>query len=654
MSEIFNKLANMSLLKPLGLLGLIGILILILIYILKPNYQQRLVSSTFVWKLSLKRKKKRLPISRFRNILVLICQVLILSLCAVILAQPVVKALAEMTEEQEKIYVIDASANMRATLQGETRFERAVAKIKADAAEVLAADGTVSVVLAGEKASFLVQRVTKTSQTLLNAALDDLVLADDLKCTYSAGDIVGAMALAEEIMVKNPDAKLTVYTATEYIDTSSARIENMAVPFGENSVIGEWNAAILGAKTELDENYYNIVVDFACYGVDTDVLLKVDVYDANDIPGNKITLSALVRCDNGDSQRHVFDTRNESTPIFSYSYMNVSLRDAVSGMSLEDSYTYDDYYFLYDGARPTIKIQYASSLPNPFVSAVLMGLRDTKRADWDIQISDLKKEDPVAMEGFDIYIFEHQMPAELPIDGVVILIDPDKAPAGSGLRVNNEIVSGDFKLAGGETHPVTELLTPENITVTKYRRIVESDGYASLWFCGGDPLFLLKNETDTKIAVLALDLNNSNLPVEWDLSILMTNLFNYFEPKTLQKPVAEVNETVSFQARGSMLRINDPTGTTTRFDNFPAEMRLIVPGTYTTTQTLLSGEESVESFYVKIAAAQSNIFPQEDFLDAPTVGKAPPPIDEDLITIFAAALVTFLFIEWWLQSREQF
>ena len=62
----------LKLLTPWGLLGLLGIAILILIYILKPNYQQKIISSTHIWKLSLKYRKKRIPINRFRNILIFI------------------------------------------------------------------------------------------------------------------------------------------------------------------------------------------------------------------------------------------------------------------------------------------------------------------------------------------------------------------------------------------------------------------------------------------------------------------------------------------------------------------------------------------------------------------------------------------------------
>ena len=99
----------MKLLTPLGLLGLLGLLVLLLIYLLKPNYQQKMVSSTYVWKRSLRYRKRKLPISKLRNILIIICQVLILTACAFILAQPFIKK--EVPPEiTEKAAVIDASA----------------------------------------------------------------------------------------------------------------------------------------------------------------------------------------------------------------------------------------------------------------------------------------------------------------------------------------------------------------------------------------------------------------------------------------------------------------------------------------------------------------------------------------------------------------
>ncbi|MDE5563498.1 MAG: BatA domain-containing protein, partial [Clostridiales bacterium] len=119
----------MSLLIPLGLLGLISLLALLIIYLIKPNYQQKLVSSTFIWKLSLKYQKKRIPINKLRNILILICQILILTLLAFILTQPAVVDKTEL-RDNEKIVIIDASASMLASSRYNTskytRFEQAV------------------------------------------------------------------------------------------------------------------------------------------------------------------------------------------------------------------------------------------------------------------------------------------------------------------------------------------------------------------------------------------------------------------------------------------------------------------------------------------------------------------------------------------------
>ena len=42
----------MTFLHPLGLLGLIGIPILIIIYIIKTQYTEQTISSTFLWTLS--------------------------------------------------------------------------------------------------------------------------------------------------------------------------------------------------------------------------------------------------------------------------------------------------------------------------------------------------------------------------------------------------------------------------------------------------------------------------------------------------------------------------------------------------------------------------------------------------------------------------
>ena len=149
----------MKLLLPLGLLGLLGIIVLIIIYIIRPNFQQKLISSTYIWKLSLKYRKRKLPISRLRNFLLILSQILIITACALILTKPS-WILKEQVEEPEVVLIIDSSASMRAGSDETTRYERAVHGAIEKAEDVFDKNGIVSVMLAARENSFLFERVT--------------------------------------------------------------------------------------------------------------------------------------------------------------------------------------------------------------------------------------------------------------------------------------------------------------------------------------------------------------------------------------------------------------------------------------------------------------------------------------------------------------
>ena len=79
----------MSFLYPLGLLGLIGVPIVILIYILKNKYNEQTVPSTYLWTLSERFFKKRNPLSGLAGIISLILQILTIIFVSLAIARPV-------------------------------------------------------------------------------------------------------------------------------------------------------------------------------------------------------------------------------------------------------------------------------------------------------------------------------------------------------------------------------------------------------------------------------------------------------------------------------------------------------------------------------------------------------------------------------------
>ena len=80
----------MSFLQPLGLLGLIGVPIIIIIYIIKSRFVQKPVASTFIWKRSLKYVKRKIPLSVILSLL-LILQILTVVAASFAIARPTVK-----------------------------------------------------------------------------------------------------------------------------------------------------------------------------------------------------------------------------------------------------------------------------------------------------------------------------------------------------------------------------------------------------------------------------------------------------------------------------------------------------------------------------------------------------------------------------------
>lgn len=651
----------MSWLTPLGFLGLIGLIILIIIYIIKPNYQNKIISSTFVWKLSLKYKKNKIPISKLRNILLLICQILAITVSSLILAQPFIEN--DKPSSTNKVFIIDASASMTTTYGGETRFERAVNLVRDQAEEVLKMEnGQVTIILAAEKASFLVDRADVSSRTEITMELDKL-LDPALKspCTYAGSDIDGAIKLAENVTGTESNVEVLLFTDNSYIDSGKVEI----VPVRNDQ---EWNAAILDVRARIVENRYEIEIDVACYGgINRDVEVEC-VIVGTDIYANSVEhhLNLTARCDNSEIETVTLSFTHEDKEVAaalndleSYTSIYVSIPE-------EDNFEMDNSFSLYGGDKLPLRIQYCSSKPNNYFDTALKVLRDRLSYRWDIEFKEImlfdeenahkQKEEP-ATEGFDVYIYEHMMPSILPTDGFVLLVNPNEEPAGSGFRLGREYNSyTDMTLSAGDdpNHPLLNNVNPEQITVTKYVEITSYDGYDAVLSCNNAPLLLVKNESDEKIAIMPFSLNFSNLPVILEFPLLMYNLIEYYIPSTVTEYVFDVNEKIELDSRSEELYItgggNEVTAT-----EFPFNMELKVPGTYTVIQTPISGVETIETFFVKMPASESNINAEYDALTPPYYyEEAENTSHEELLLYFAIALVTLLFAEWWLHTREQF
>lgn len=641
----------MSLLVPLGLLGLLGIAALILIYILKPNYQQKIISSTYVWKLSLRYRKKKIPVSRLRNIILLICQILTIAACAFIMTKPIAEA-AQPLPGGEKIAVIDASAGMLTEGKTDTRFERAVRQVKSLARETFAKNERISVILAGTSASYLVQRSDATKAEDVYERLDSLV-SGSLQCSYGSADMDGAMKLAEGVLELNPDAEILLYTGTEYIAPGEVTVVDVAEE-------GEWNAAILDVEAELRENYYAFTVSVACYGADEELTVNFAFSGVN-YDKTALSWSTVVPCSGGETQVFVLDTSTYGGEgIYSFDSLRVYIQTRD-----DDSFGYDNNFYFY-GARETIRIQYASARPNDFFGFALMSLRSNSflQREWNIELVEVQNKTPET-EGFDFYIFESMLPDPVPNDGVVFLVDPPEAPPGLGVTFAGT-EEGEVFFTAGESNRILDAVDPTAVSVSQYRKVASYDGFQPLMYAGDDPVLLLRDEPMEKVVLMPFSLNYSNQSMLKDFPILFGNIYRYFFPYSLldvpQKadtmPVAttvfEVGESASINSVGDELSISAPDGNVASYGSFPEKITLTAPGAYTLSHRLISGRELKRNFYVKLPALESNIYRTEDELNVLSPEREKQEEDKDFRIWFAIPLVALLFIEWWLQAKENF
>ncbi len=194
----------MTFLYPLGLLGLIGIPILILIYIIKSKYTEQTIASTYLWELSERFLKRKKRVSRLTGIISLILQLLAVTLISLAIAHPVITV---PNAAHEYCFILDASGSMQMDAAGgkTTRFEagkQAIADRIGDAVD----GSTYTLVHVGDATSIIYERLEDKDQALM--------LLDELKPNYDTVDQDAAIGNAQGYFKESNALKTYLVTDT--------------------------------------------------------------------------------------------------------------------------------------------------------------------------------------------------------------------------------------------------------------------------------------------------------------------------------------------------------------------------------------------------------------------------------------------------------
>ena len=480
----------MTLIYPLGLIGLIGIPILILIYIIKNRYTEQIIPTTYIWNMSEKFLKRRVPISIIAGLISLILQILIVALLSLAIAQPVITL---ANSARSYCFVLDASGSMNIVQDGQTRFD--IAKHEINKIIDNSTDGSdYTIIYAGNSTeTWPATTDKKTANQIVN----------DLKVGYVSFDADTALEEAKKFYYNNPAVTVYLITDTDYIEHDNVNIINVAKT-AKNFALTDINYGLDGGR---------LIVTGKVVSYSGDDLLEIHLYfDGEEepsyvdlFPANHSGIEFKFTC-NG---RTGFDS------------MKVQIANP-DDLALDSSVT------VFDVAYENIsEVMLVSDTPF-FIKAALLASGVTN-------VTEVKPSEYDGKTSCGLYIFDSFMPESLPTDGAIWFFNPQGNLAGTNFSYQNEIsaprgkaVYPTVEASSNRVNQLLEGLTRREFELKKYIKCGMTRGFTELVTCDGNPLVFIGTTTGgQKEVVFAFDVRDSaEFNLYGDFSLLIKNLVN--------------------------------------------------------------------------------------------------------------------------------
>jgi len=623
----------MSFLNPAGLWGLLGIPVLILIYIIKPKFQEKLVTSTFIWKLSRKYKKKSLP-WQINNVLLFLVQLLAIGVLSLILARPVI---ATEGGAAEKIVILDASASMMAEEKKGSRFAKAKEQI-CELADDMESYGKMTVILAGTESKILIER--SDSEQSIKAAVEEA------ECTYGRAALEEALLLAEQVLKQNPSASVYLFTDKEHEENGSIQVVNVAEE--------AWNVSVQHARAGRAGNQDLVFsAELASYGMDTaaTVILYVDGVLAD------AQLVGLM----------------EDTPVV-VEFQTYGLRQFEKAriyVEAADAIPADNEYYVLNEKTEDYEVLLVSEEPAFWEAALLTfkNIRLTTVASLEEldRGAQLRPNGGIAENipgtGYDLYIYEGAVPKELPQDGAVWMIAPEQMPQGVTVKVGESVMAEAYMEAAPDSGSalyasLSKDVVVDEVYINEYLELSSVLGFEELYTCNGMPVILAGESENVRTVLFAFRLNNSNLPLRIAFPALVYNLVQYSLCTVLEAREFAVGEEITLhKANGAVVtavRADSPEAVTEHYVRMPVSYFAKVPGMYVVTQVMEDDSTEEMEYFVHLPLEES---------DLSALGKPLPEFEnsdekvtyeKEITGWFVMVLLLLIVVEWGLQYREQF
>lgn len=605
---------------PLGLIGLIGIPLVIIIYLLKNKYQEKVISSTYIWELSEKFLKKKNPINRINGLLSLILQICAILFISIGIAHPI---LTIKDNAKNYLFVIDSSGSMNIESNDVTRFDRA--KNKINEITTSSKNGSLYSLIYASDNSTLILDKTDNKDNVINAL-------NTLSPTNKSFSLDNALNLLQNLYLNDSTYTIYVLTDKDYVDAKNLNIINVSAP-------NEYNTLINNVDVTYDtNNYLQVNGKVISYGQDKDVNLNLYVDDVD-------VSFQVVKTYDSSEVNFTFNTTLED-----YKKVEVKVTD-------KDSLSLDSNYILYSNENSSDYSTLIVSDNPTFLRSILKTLGNHK-------IKVVSTSEYTLQTSYSLYIFDNYSPETLPSDGAVWLFGCSNNIANANF-VRQKMVSlsngGKLNLTNLNNSTYKSLsknVDGKDIYVSKYQKYSLYGSFTTIFEYDGDPMiFVGSNNFNNKEVVFSFDLHDSNLPLLLDFVALFRNLVSYSIPTMIEENVLALGNTLTINVLPltENIRVNYPSGYSKFLEIKGSQLELLVDevGTYNIEATI-NGNIKSFNIFVTFPFEESKINDLGGTIEI--VGeKGKGNFDENFDGLIIAIIIVFAFlaIDWGVYIYEQ-
>lgn len=510
----------MTFFSPLYLLLLLALVPLILMYLLKKEHEDIVVSSNYLWNRMLKDIEANKPWQKLRNNLLLILQALLIILLVLAMARP--QIFKGNIKSENLIIVLDKSASMKTSEStGISRFETAKKQIE-DLIKNSENGTKITIISMDNKATIEIN--SSSDKGLLRKKLGEVEVNDSSDNVKDTISLVKALIKDKtswdvifftDKMISSDIKNLKVNEINSRRDNVS--IDNLAFSKGDNS--------LTALSTVTNHSDQEQSFDISIYGDET-------ILDVQEIVLKK----------------------KESRDIY-FEGLDSSIKELRTEIDPDDALKTDNIRHSIVNSQSLKKVLIVSEEGNIF-------LEKSIGVSQSIEVYKSNEKVNEDLKGYDAYVFDGKLPENLPSDGSIIMFNPS---SNSLFKVSEPIEKGEITLIDDELFRYVGL----DFYIDKTKTIEGAP-----WL---RPILKLDDKTiigkgvinNQKIAAIAFDIRDTDLPLRIDFPIFIQNILDY----TLNINNQEKTEVLSGEAieinispKAKEVFITDPGGKKTKLN----------------------------------------------------------------------------------------